>query len=603
MQSSYPIYTELADCQDCYKCIRRCPVKAIRVENSHAQVIPDACVACGRCVIHCPAFAKRARNDVGRVKRFIIEEKKVFVSLAPSYISEFSEFTPRQLELALKRLGFFAVSETALGADFVSAQIASDMETACEDSGQKLFISSACPAVVEYIKRYTPELAPYITNRASPLLAHARLLRRLYGNIAVVFIGPCIAKKREADQWNEIDAALTFKELRDWLKAEAIVDAEGVLERVSDTQNATIMGAEGALEKMSDTQAKDEPKFLPRRAAKGALYPIDGGMIQSWKNYSNPPAALSMAISGVDAIEKTLSDFDVAALTRPLFLELLFCSGGCINGPGASNAASGMARRMRLLEYAEMADNTLDSATLAKRVSLTDTLSATKVAETNHTEAEIQGALRQVGKFSIHDELNCSSCGYDTCRNFARAMLDKRAERTMCVSYMRKLAQKKANGLIRAIPSGVVIVDKELKIVECNENFARLMGKELRNLFEILPGLEGADLRKITRAAHYFTDVLSSNSADEIECDIREGKKILHLTVFVVEKGEIAAGVIDDITLPQVRKDKTVSRAQKIIDKNVAAVQKIAFLLGENAAETEAILNSIIESYSEGDSN
>jgi PAS domain-containing protein len=261
-----------------------------------------------------------------------------------------------------------------------------------------------------------------------------------------------------------------------------------------------------------------------------------------------------------------------------------------------------MARRMRLLEYAEMADDTLDSATLAKRVPLTDTLSATKVAEANHTEAEIQGALRQVGKFNIHDELNCSSCGYDTCRDFARAILDKRAERTMCVSYMRKLAQKKANGLIRAIPSGVVIVDKELKIVECNKNFARLMGKELSEMFKILPGLEGADLRKITGAAHYFTDVLSSDSADEIECDIREGKKILHLTVFVVEKGEIAAGVIDDITLPRVRKDKTVSRAQKIIDKNVTTVQKIAFLLGENAAETEAILNSIIESYSEGDS-
>jgi iron only hydrogenase large subunit-like protein len=558
-------------------------VKAIRVENGHAQVIPDACVACGRCVTYCPVFAKRARNDVDRVKRFIIEEKKVFVSLAPSYISEFSEFTPRQLELALKKLGFFAVSETALGADFVSAQIASDMKTACENREQKLFISSACPAVVEYIKRYTPELAPYITNRASPLLAHARLLRRLYGDIAVVFIGPCIAKKREADQWEEISAALTFKELRDWFKAEAIIDAEGVPEGVSDTN--------------------EDAEFLPRRAAKGALYPIDGGMIRSWKNYSDPPAALSMAISGTDAIEKTLSGFDVAALTRPLFLELLFCSGGCINGPGASNAASGMARRMRLLEYAERADDTLDSAILAKHVLLTDTLSATKVAEAIHTEAEIQGALRQVGKFTIHDELNCSSCGYDTCRDFARAMLEKRAERTMCASYMRKLAQKKANGLIRAIPSGVVIVDKELKIVECNKSFARLMGKELRDMFEILPGLEGADLRKITEAAHYFTDVLSSNSADEIECDIREDKKILHLTVFVVEKGEIAAGVIDDITLPRVRKDKTVSRAQKIIDKNVAAVQKIAFLLGENAAETEAILHSIIESYTEGDSD
>jgi PAS domain-containing protein len=324
-------------------------------------------------------------------------------------------------------------------------------------------------------------------------------------------------------------------------------------------------------------------------------------MIASWKQYLDPPEVISMAVSGAYDIKQTLKEVsteNLRALKRPLFLELLFCSGGCVNGPGASQNAAGMLRRMRLLEYAESADTTLDSRTLENRFPLGSTLTVSEPEQSGHSEEEIRAALRQVGKFSSRDELNCSSCGYESCRDFAIACLDQHAEKTMCVSSMRNLAQKKANGLIRTIPSGVIIADKDGKIVECNRNFARLMGKEVEELFEVIPGLEGADLIKITQAAHYFTDVLAANGADSIECDIREGKKIFHLNVFVVEKGEIAAGVIDDITAPRIRRDKTVSRAQKIIDKNIAAVQKIAFLLGENAAETEAILHSIIESHS-----
>jgi len=166
---------------------------------------------------------------------------------------------------------------------------------------------------------------------------------------------------------------------------------------------------------------------------------------------------------------------------------------------------------------------------------------------------------------------------------------------------MRKLAQKKANGLIQAIPSGVVIVDKNLKIVECNMNFARLMGKDIVEMYQLRPGLEGADLTRLTFAAKLFADVLTRNGPDVIERDVREGKKIFHVTVFEIEREEIAAGVIEDITVPQNQRERTISQAQKVIEKNLSVVQKIAFLLGENAAETESMLNSIIQSYGDGE--
>jgi PAS domain-containing protein len=308
-----------------------------------------------------------------------------------------------------------------------------------------------------------------------------------------------------------------------------------------------------------------------------------------------------MAISGIDSIQEMLDGFAPESLSAPLFLELLSCSGGCTNGPGMTNAAPGVTRRARLTGYAQYADAVLDDATLSKTPFVAVEFPASHIPPNEHTEEEITDALRSVGKFTIHDRLNCSSCGYDSCRDFALALLAHRAEKSMCASYMRNLASKKANGLIRAIPNGIVIVNKHLAIVECNEQFAKQMGSDIEEMFEVKPGLEGADLRKITAMHSYFESALTPNSPEHIQSDVHEGKKIFHINVFAIEKGEIVAGVIEDITAPQVRIDKTVERARKIIDKNVSVVQQIAFLLGENAAETEAILNSIIESHTTGD--
>ncbi|MBO5137580.1 MAG: 4Fe-4S binding protein [Spirochaetaceae bacterium] len=576
MNSPHPIYTESTECQDCYKCIRRCPVKAIRVENGHAKIIPDSCIFCGACVIHCPSHAKHSRDDTARAKHLINQKERVVVSLAPSFISEFSDYTPAQLIAAIKCLGFSDVSETAIGADLVSAQVAQDLAFALKNpEAQKLFISSACPAVVEYIKHYMPELDKYITDRASPLLAHSRYLRKLYGDdIGIVFIGPCIAKKREADVWKEVDLALTFTELRQWLEAEGIR---------ADT--AVPFGKE------------NEQVFVPFKAAKSSLYPVDGGMIAAFKEYDTLDGIRTMTVSGINEIHHALDGLEIEKITSPIFMELLSCAGGCINGPGTSAFSSGAMRRLLVEEYAAAADSVASKELLSTEVSLVDTLPIKKAPSATYTEEEIRSALRSVGKYSVADEMNCASCGYDTCRAFAAAILDNRAEKTMCVSYMRKLAQKKANGLIRAIPSGVVIADKNLKIVECNMNFAKLLGHDVVEMYEAKPGLEGADLNKLTSAARFFSDVLSLNGPDVIDRDVREGKKIFHVTVFEIEKEEIAAGVIEDITAPQSQKSRTISQARKIIDKNLSVVQKIAFLLGENAAETESMLNSIIDSY------
>ncbi|GHU03263.1 4Fe-4S ferredoxin [Spirochaetia bacterium] len=591
MNLKSPVYTELAECQDCYKCIRKCPVKSIQVEKGRASVIAERCICCGRCVVNCPSYAKKYRKDVDKVKLLLSGGKKVMVSLAPSFAAEFSGWKPGGLIAALKQLGFSGVSETALGADFVSARIARDLaEPPAENGTPHFLISSACPSIVEYIKLYAPDLAPYITPHASPLLTHARFLRsHCGGETAVVFIGPCIAKKREADLYGtEIAAAITFQELAEWLEKERIRP-----ESVSVSADCV---------------------FYPRRSARGAFFPIEGGEITAFSAYMSRaveaaagihPQIETISVSGIQAVQDTLAGFNPASLTAPLFLELLACSGGCINGPGMAGTASGIIRGMRLRDYARSADRTLDAAALEGSPLIDAEYPAKLLPRTIHTEGEIAEALRGVGKFSLEDRLNCASCGYDSCRDFALALLDGRAEKAMCASYMRKLASKTANAIIRSTPNGIVIVDKDRKIIECNEQFAKLLGSDAEELFAAKPGLEGADLEKLSPFSMYFQPVLDPGGPEHTQCDhtlcARDNNKIYHLTLFAIEKGISAAAVVSDITEPRVRIDRTVERARELIQKNVSTVQQIAFLLGENAAESEAILDSIIESYTLGE--
>jgi iron only hydrogenase large subunit-like protein len=211
MERLNAIYTEERECQDCHKCIRECPVKAIRVQDGSARIVFESCIMCGNCVLACPSKAKQVRDDLPRVKALLAGERKVIVSLAPSFAAQFDGIRPAQLIHALKRLGFFAVSETALGAQQVSASVSALMQR----EPKQVWISSACPVVVDFIGKYHPQYQPQISPVLSPLLTHCKMLRAHYGNdIAIVFIGPCIAKKIEAEHHPELlDAVLTFEDL------------------------------------------------------------------------------------------------------------------------------------------------------------------------------------------------------------------------------------------------------------------------------------------------------------------------------------------------------------------------------------------------------
>jgi len=557
------IYTEPRECQDCHKCIRECPVKAIRVQDTVARVVPEQCIMCGNCVLACPQSAKQVRNDLPRAQQLLASGRKVVVSLAPSFISQFPGIKPAQLIHALKRLGFHAVSETALGAQQVSASI----RTLMQSEPKQPWISSACPVVVDYISKYKPDCLPNLTQILSPLLSHCKLLRSYFGDdVAIVFFGPCIAKKKEAEQHPELlDVVLTFEDLDRWLRDEGILP-----EVILTTQ---------------------QDRFEPASAQEGALYPIEGGMGRGIVGFSRDADARFMSFSGLNNIEQAMNGLHGWNLDESVFLEMTACAGSCVNGPKARRNNSVAQRRFNIVNYAKTAEQPDDAIVRTSQV-----YAPKPITREEYTDMQLKDALRTVGKYTFEDELNCGGCGYDSCRDFAHALIDDKAERMMCATYTRKLAQKKANALLERMPSAVVIVDDELKIIECNTNFLRLFADDVKN-----PALlEGTALTGLIPSANLFRRVLESGE-DIVGHDVRFECSILNASIFTVEPHSVVGGIFQDITEPAFQKEQIIERAKAVIQKNLKTVQQIAYLLGENAADSEIILNSIVRSFSTED--
>lgn len=563
MEPIDPLYTRKRDCQDCHKCIRECPVKAIRVEDSYSQVMPGFCILCGNCVLACPNSAVQVRHDLPRAQELLAGKRRVIASLDPAFAAQFPGVRPAQLVRALRQLGFFAVSETTLGAQLVSA----NLSRLLRDEPNRLWISPACPSVMDFISMYHPECQPQVAGVLSPLLAHCRMLLAHYGNdIAIVYIGPCIAKKKDAELHPELlDVVLTFEDLEHWLGASNIRS-----------------------DQLSQIVEAPEDRFEPAVAEDGALHAIEGGMAQSIARNPQVVGLQCMAFSGIANVERALLDLPGWTPDHPIFLEMSACAGSCINGPGMT-AKTSIARRQYDVTHFPRPSSV---PPVHPDLDLGCTYTASPITPNKYGELPLREALRWIGQHYPEDALNCGGCGYQSCRDFAHALLAGNAERMMCATYTRKLAQKKANALLRRMPSAVVIVDEDLKMIECNPNFAQLFPPEPAQGDKPGSSAPGAALP----FAGLFRRVLDSGE-DIVSHDIRYKGKILNTSIFTIEPHSVIGGIFQDITEPTFQKEQIIGRAQQVIEKNLKTVQQIAYLLGENAADSEVILNSIVSSF------
>lgn len=561
-----PIYTEPDNCQDCYKCVRECPVKAIQIEDNKAYIIEERCIYCGHCTQVCPTGAKKIRDGISRVRLTLQHSPKVILSLAPSWVSEFEGVEAAQLIAAIRKLGFMAVSETAIGAELVSARVTDYLRQAAPG----VYISSACPVVVEYICKYSPEHINAITPVLSPMLSHAKILKQHYGNdIKIIFAGPCICKKLEADHFRDlVEVAITFKDLKNWLDKELIHP---------ETLPVT-----------------PEDHFVPWHAGTGTLYPIEGGMLPGVRETQNN--IVKMAFSDFSNIKDVIKNLDTQREKDSIFLELLACKGGCINGPAKLSQTSLALKRYQIQNYRKP-DYPGQPDDLSK-IDISTHYQANSCKTISYTEEEIKQALAAVGKNTPEDELNCSGCGYDSCRDFALAMLEGRAEENMCVSYMRKIAHDKATVLLQKIPAGVLLVDGELKISDMNRFCANLLGEDILTIYDVSPGLSGMELERICNFPDLFRIVLNTGK-EMTDRQIRDQDKIWLLSIYNIQPHRLVFGILQDLREPYVRQEWMLEQIREVTRKHMATVQQVACLLGENAAYTDATLRAVIQATEE----
>jgi iron only hydrogenase large subunit-like protein len=555
------IETIKASCRDCYKCIRYCPVKAIRVNDNHAEVVAERCIADGRCTGICPQSAKKVESALGTVQAFLQSDAPVVASLAPSFVAA-GEWQPGQLVAALKQAGFAFVTETAEGAELVATA-----HLRLVENTDKPVITSCCPAIVNLITIYYPNLLIYLAPLLSPMAAHAAILKDRYGAACkVVFIGPCIAKKGEAAEVANVDAVMTFQELQELLAGAQVI-----------------------------------PEQLPPLACDGPgairahVFPAPGGLARTAALSTDLLAKEIVTIDGLEESIAFLNNF-AAVQANYRLIELLACRGGCISGPGIVNQMGLYQRRERLLSYAqqkqrEVTDN--DSSSLPLTIDLTRTYTARVPYEVEPTESVIKGILARTGKYRPEDELNCGACGYNSCRDKAVAVAKGLAEIDMCIPYMRAKAESRAGLIFEMSPNAIFVVDKELAILEANPR--------ARQMF-MIGEKSVTDLRLETLFdPQFFREALTTQKVVSSEVAYPSYNLVAWQSLVYLEKEEVLIGIFSDITKEREQSAKldrmteeTLEKAQEVINKQMRVAQEIAGLLGETTAETKVLLTKLM---------
>lgn len=411
------VYTIKELCRTCYTCVRECPARAIRIVGGQAEVIEERCVACGNCTKVCSQGAKVYLHTIDRVQRLLERYDNVAALVAPSFPAEFAEIDDhRRLVGMIRQLGFNLVTEVSFGADLVAAHY----RKLVTEEGENNYISSDCPAIVNFIRFYHPDLTENLLPVLSPMAAMARVVRKKYGeDTPVVFIGPCVAKKTETQEVNE---SITFTELR-----ELFNDLGLTSDKVTPSE------------------------FDPPLGGRGAIFPLTRGLLQAAGMSDDAVTGNILAAEGRIDFQEALKEFDEGLITGQ-HLELLCCEG-CIMGPGMSKGGKQYNRRALVSSYVRKKKETLDKKDWQKNIEEYSNLDLSvkyhseDIKASGYDKDEVRKVLESMGKLSVKDHLDCGACGYETCEEHAVAIVKGLAEAEMCLPYLIEKLHKSVKDL------------------------------------------------------------------------------------------------------------------------------------------------------------
>ena len=545
-----------SNCKNCYKCIRHCPVKAIRFSGNQAHIISNECILCGQCFVVCPQDAKEIVNEVEKVKVFLQSGDPVVVSIAPSFIANYDGAGIDSMRAALKKLGFYDAEETAIGATIVK----SEYERMLKEEDRDVVISSCCHSINLLIQKYYPSVLEYLADVISPMQAHCQDIKKRIPNAKTVFVGPCVAKKDEASHYEGIvDAVLTFEELSEWLKEEKI-----------------------ELEIAQDDNEYSRARF----------FPTTGGVLKTMEEVKG---YTYVAIDGVENCIEVLKDIQKGKIHK-CFIEMSACVGSCVGGPVIEKYQhdSNIKDYIEVATYAGDKDfpvNQPDSIDLKKIFTYIEQ------KNTQPSEYEIASILRQMGKFKPAHELNCGSCGYNTCREKAVAIIQGKAEISMCLPFLKDKAESFSDTIVNNSPNGLIVLNEQLEVQQINDAARRMMN--IRSASDVL----GDQVIRILDPTVFMTVMSSGKNVRDERVYLAEYKKYVEQTIVHDKDSHLLISIMRDVTNEEKEREKkedisrqTIDVADKVVEKQMRIVQEIASLLGETAAETKIALAKLKES-------
>ena len=544
-----------SNCKNCYKCIRHCPVKSIRFSANQAHIVGNECILCGQCFVVCPQNAKQIVDETEKIKVFLQSGDPVFVSLAPSFVANYDGVGINSMKKALKKLGFFDVEETAVGATIVK----NEYDRILSEEDRDILISSCCHSVNLLIQKYFPNLLVYLADVVSPMQAHCLDIKRRYPNAKTVFIGPCVAKKDEAEHYEGIvDGVLTFEELTNWFKSENIVP---------------------------------EPEMDEDENSRARFFPTNGGVLKTMAKTAQKYTYIS--IDGTENCIAALKDIESGKIHN-CFIEMSSCAGSCVGGPVMEKY-----HRMPIRDYAAVAKYAGEkdfSVSQPDKMELRKHFEFIEHKLQTPSDYEINEILRQMGKMKPSDELNCGSCGYNTCRDKAVAIYQGKAEISMCLPYLKDKAESFSDNIVNNTPNGIIVVNEKLEVQQINNAARNIIN--LRSASDIL----GDQVVRILDPK-VFTDAMAGNEAKNKLVYLAEYNRYVEETVIYDTANRLIICIMRDVTDEEKEREKkeaisrnTVEVADKVVDKQMRIVQEIASLLGETAAETKIALSKLKES-------
>lgn len=555
-----------ANCKNCYKCLKVCPVKSIKYSENHVEVIEDACILCGRCIRNCPQNAKSLVNDITLVKE-LLEDKtmKKVAALAPSYVSSFGSENRLKLAAALLKLGFDGVEETAVGAHAVTQEYARILEEGIMDN----MITTCCPSTVFLVQKYFPNLTKQLAPVLSPMEIHGQMIHKEWGeDVSVVFFGPCISKIEEAriSLPHYVDHVVTFKQLSSWLKEKEII--------LSDLEDG----------------------YFGNVPTASSIYPVYGGIIDDVKSNLSPDSSADkkytfISVQGTKDLTELLQEMDNGKIHN-CFIEASTCYGSCINGPEKPDLDYQPIRLgLEMRRYIKKMKKEKQPST--EGIVFNREIEPDALHQDIPDEKTIRNILAQIGKNTPEQELNCGSCGYRTCREKAVAVYQKKAELNMCMPYMTQISETLSNVTLSVSPDYIIAIDNKLIILECN-----LAAQRLFNLTR--NDIVGRRIDEFLNPVDFAVAIGSRESQPLCKVHYDRQRIIVNQAIVYIPEQDIAVAFLHDITreeqedeLLNKMKLDTMNMAQTVIDKQMTVAQEIASLLGETTAETKVTLTKL----------